>query len=323
MEGEAASTALTTTAQLTPRTDLRALTALWQTALDLRVRSGAIAETTRRTYTIGVGKFVAWCEQQPTLNDDAVSEWIAALRAQGCKPAAINTWLAGVRSFFVWATTKHHLPYNLTADIHGAKRKGTTRQHGREALTDREVMRVLAFPDRNTIEGKRDYAIIALMAFTAARTIELHRADVANLRTDSGRLVLEVQGKGHTESDALLVIANPLAEAGVRDWLATRDSNADPLFISLSDRSRGSRLSLRAIRDLVKRYYKAAGVRGVGKTTHSLRHAAITNAVRHGAPVQKVRTMARHDSIETTMIYYHEVDRVANPAEDFIAYEDA
>jgi site-specific recombinase XerD len=39
-----------------------------------------------------------------------------------------------------------------------------------------------------------------------------------------------------------------------------------------------------------------------------------------GAPVQKVQSMARHKNIDTTMIYYHEVDRLTNPAEDFINY---
>ncbi len=77
------------------------------------------------------------------------------------------------------------------------------------------------------------------------------------------------------------------------------------------------------MRQIVKHYYKLAGVRGERKTTHSLRHTAISSAVRHGAPVQKVRAMARHANIETTMIYYHEIDRIENPAEAFISYEEA
>jgi hypothetical protein len=31
--------------------------------------------------------------------------------------------------------------------------------------------------------------------------------------------------------------------------------------------------------------------------------------------------MARHADISTTMIYYHEQDRVDNPAEDFVEYD--
>mgnify|MGYP001594548589 CR=1 FL=1 len=55
-------------------------------------------------------------------------------------------------------------------------------------------------------------------------------------------------------------------------------------------------------------------------TPHSLRHTAITKAVKRGAPVQKGQAMARHANISTTMIYYHETDRVENPAEEYIQY---
>ncbi len=41
--------------------------------------------------------------------------------------------------------------------------------------------------------------MLCLMAYTAARQIELHRADLADLRTISGHLVLAVQGKGRGE----------------------------------------------------------------------------------------------------------------------------
>jgi integrase len=70
---------------------------------------------------------------------------------------------------------------------------------------------------------------------------------------------------------------------------------------------------------IVKGYFQAAGVHG-NKTTHSLHHTAISKAILKGAPVQKVQSMARHKNIDTTMIYYHEVDRLTNPAEDFINY---
>jgi integrase len=135
------------------------------------------------------------------------------------------------------------------------------------------------------------------------------------------RLVLYVTGKGHVEADAVIVIANHKAENTLYDWLTVRGDQPGPLFTSLSDRSRRQRLGLRALRGIIKDYFKAAGVHG-NKTTHSLRHTAISKAILKVAPVQKVQSMARHKNIDTTMIYYHEVDRLTNPAEDFIGYGD-
>ena len=60
---------------------------------------------------------------------------------------------------------------------------------------------------------------------------------------------------------------------------------------------------------------------GHRKTTHSLRHSAITNAIRHGATPMQVQAMARHTSFDTTLGYLHEESRTANPAEDSISHE--
>ena len=63
-----------------------------------------------------------------------------------------------------------------------------------------------------------------------------------------------------------------------------------------------------------------AGVTGGFKTMHSLRHTAITNAITHGRETLDVMAMARHKDMNTTLIYYHESDRLENPAEDSIDY---
>ena len=77
---------------------------------------------------------------------------------------------------------------------------------------------------------------------------------------------------------------------------------------------------MRAIRQIVTGYYQAAGVVGTSKTTHSLRHTFATKAIRNGAPIQKLQNAMRHSNVATTMIYYHEVDRLSDPAEAFVTY---
>jgi integrase/recombinase XerD len=306
-------------------TDFAPLIVEWHAALDRRVAAGELAPATRSAYTIGAAKFIAWAQTRTfaTVTRDTIQDWIAALRKAGHKPGSINTWLSGLRAFYAWALAERRLTSDPTAGIKGAKRKGTTRQHKRAALTDREVVRVLRQPDTDTPQGMRDKAILALMAYTAARTIEVHRADLVDLKSEAGQMVLHVQGKGRDEKDELIVIDNPAAAGALHDWLSVRGDQPGPLFLSLSDRSRGERLSLRALRHLIKGYYLASGVLGKDKTAHSLRHAAISNALRHGAPVQKVAAMARHASIETTMIYFHEIDRLSDPAERYIFYNGA
>jgi integrase/recombinase XerD len=137
-------------------------------------------------------------------------------------------------------------------------------------------------------------------------------------QTVNGKLILYVQGKGHIEKDEMLVITGE-ADSAIRSWLTARGKQAGALFVSKSNRSKGERLSRRALRGIIKALFDAAGVHG-NKTTHSLRHTAITSAIRHGAPAEKVRGMSRHTSLDTLMIYYYETDRIDDPAEQYISY---
>ncbi len=303
--------------------DFDALVSDWLAHLDLRVSTGELAENTGATYKRGWRKFSEWLQDyqdSPSVTGEVIRAWIAEIKGRGYSPATINAWYAGVRAFFAWLVSDRGLNVNPTLGIRGARRRGTTTTHKRDSLTDTEMLRVLAFYAPQDAQAARNRAMLYLMAYTALRSVEIARADLQDLRTESGRLVLYVQGKGHEEKDTPVIIPQA-AQGALYDWLALRDAEPGPLFWAVKGKRKGERLSTRSIRRIVKAAFTGAGIQGKGKTAHSLRHTAITNAIRNGAPIQKVRAMARHASIETTMIYYHEVDRLENPAEDFVSYQ--
>lgn len=318
-------TALTTAAQTYALTDsTAALVGDWHTHLDRLAGAGDLSAASVATYRRGLARFLDWCidHAHPTIDSALLLDWKASEKQAGSSPAAINTWLAGVRAFYGWAVGAGRLTYNPTAGVKGAKRRGTSQGHKRDSLTNQEARRVLAIPDTDTPAGRRDAAIIALMLYTGVRTIEVHRADYADLKNKAGQLVLYVQGKGQIEANEYVVISHPEAQQAIHNWLSIRGGAAGPLFVSLSNRSYGGALSTRAIRKIIKDAFRLAGVVGDRKTTHSLRHTAITSAIRGGATVQKAGTMARHKSLNTTLVYFHELDRLQNPAEGFISYDD-
>jgi len=235
-------------------------------------------------------------------------------------PQTVNLRLSGVRSFFRFLVNTDRLPSNPAAEVQGMKRSKTKR-HKREELTSEEVRAVLHTCKDQSPQDKRDLAMLTLMAYCGLRSIEINRANMANLKTENDRLVLEVQGKGYKEADEIVIIPRD-QENVIHAWIAYRKEigQEGPLFISLSNRTKGARLSLRAIRYIAKKRYAAAGVVGDKKSTHSLRHSAITNAIRNGASPMQVQAMARHASFDTTLGYIHSVNRIDNPAEDFIKY---
>ncbi len=282
---------------------------------------------TLATYERSLQIFVDWLREngQGLVTPVTITEFRADLQARYA-PQTVNLRLTAIRSFYRWSVETGRLPLSPAAGVKGVKRP-KSRQHKRDRLTDEEMRRLLATCQAGGLVDIRDRAMLSLFAYCALREVEVVRANIGHLRTESERLMLDVVGKGRSEADEAVVI--PLHQEGViREWLAhrltfARHGTDDPLFISLSSRSRGSRLSLRGVRQIVKGRYRQAGVVGERKTVHSLRHTAITNAIRQGASPMQVRQMARHESFDTTLIYIHEAARVGDPAEDYISYGQA
>ena len=295
---------------------------LWHDELDLRTRAGELVKATATTHKKGMQKFTDWmqAERPDSISSDTIREWLAYMLERYQK-RSVNTWFSGVRSFFNWCWDARLIPYDPTFTVKGASRKGETQTHRKTTLTNAEVRRLMAMPDTSTAQGARDFAILHLFLFTAMRSVEINRANLSDWQTIGTQQVIYYQGKGHNEPDDYKVVVDQVADA-VQLWLSYRGNKPGPLFTSLSDRSQGERLSLRAIRNLIKDYMLKAGIDDPKKTTHSLRHTAITNAIVNGATLRQVQVLAGHASANTTSIYIHNVDRLTNPGERFIDYSN-
>lgn len=308
--------ALTITGPAAIEARRRTLPELWRDRLAADVEAGELAADTAATYRRGLGKFIAWGAADPErTNDGAVKTWLADLRAGGASQNSIAAWFAGLRAFFAWAVSERHIPADPTQGVKRGRRKGTAKTHKRELLTDDEMIRILSLD-----LSRRDRALVHLLAYTGARGIELHRADIEDLRTEGGEMVLFVQGKGRIEKDEKIVIAHPDARDAVYSYLAERKTDQGPLFASEANRTAGGRLSRRALRAIVRGILDRAGITSRRKTCHSFRHSAITNAIRNGATMTDAQGMARHANIATTQVYFHNLERMTNAAEKRIDY---
>lgn len=280
-------------------------------------------ENTVKTYAKAMRLFCEWLEGEgltlATVQPQDVKVWRQFMfENKGYAIATVNLWLTAVRRFYAWLIEQGMQIFN-PAVIRGIPNH-VNNIHRRDLLTSAEIRSLMA-TCTDAINCKRDRAIMYLMAYPGLRTVEVQRADLADLQTKDDRLILWVQGKGHIEKDDFIVVA-PIVEEVIHGWIAERGDKPGPLFMSLSNRSKGTRLSLRSIRGMVKGRMKDAGIVNGNKSTHSLRHSAITSAIRHGASPLQVQAMARHKSFDTTLGYYHEVSRTENPAEDLVNYDN-
>lgn len=239
-----------------------------------------------------------------------------SLKATGHKPTTVQNYITATRLFFAWLEQEHIYP-NVAAHVKGAK---LDREHKKDYLTSRQAKTVLTDIDRSTPQGLRDYAIVALMLTGGLRTIEIVRANYEDLRTLGDDAVLFIQGKGRDEKTEYVKLS-PQAEAAIRDYLKTREEvpASAPLFTSLSNNSKGGRMTTRSVSGIAKAAMIEAGYNSSRLTAHSLRHSAVTLSLLAGMPLEEVQQFARHANIATTMIYNHALDKAKNGCSQAIA----
>lgn len=250
---------------------------------------------------------------QPTRAD--ILAFKEELKASGHKPTTIQNYIIAIRLFFAW-TEQEHLYPNIADHIKGAK---LDREHKKDYLTSTQVKEVINQIEQDTIQGLRDYAILTLMVTGGLRTIEVIRADIQDLRTAGDSTALYIQGKGKEEKTDYVKIS-PQVEKAIRSYLKARGAAepTEPLFTSLSNNSKGQRLTTRSISGIVKQRLQAAGYDSTRLTAHSLRHTAVTLSLLAGKDITEVQQFARHANIATTMIYNHALDKAKNTCSDAI-----
>ena len=171
--------------------------------------------------------------------------------------------------------------------------------------------------ETDTLSGARDYALVNLLVRTGLRTIEAVRANVEDIRQQGEQAVLFIQGKGRDSKDDIVILTEETLEP-IRAYISMRGQgvkDSSPLFISHSDRNYGQRLTTRSVSRIVKDKLQASGLDDKRLTAHSLRHTAVTFSLIGGASIQEAQTLARHSDINTTLIYAHNLDRIAKAPE--------
>ncbi len=167
-------------------------------------------------------------------------------------------------------------------------------------LPPKDVERLIASCDRGSAVGRRDRAILLLLA-----RLGLRAGDIANLRVsdiDWEGASIQVCGKGRCHTR--LPLSQEVGQAIVAYLKNGRpQTSIDAVFIS-SLAPRHPFGSGGAISDIVKRALRRAGVvRPNRGAAHLLRHSLATSLLRQGTSLQDIAAILRHRSIETTQIY--------------------
>jgi integrase/recombinase XerD len=154
-----------------------------------------------------------------------------------------------------------------------------------------------------TWTGRRDHAIIILLAQTGLRASELTGLVCGDIHLGTGGHVTTT-GKGRKQR------MTPLTKetvAVLRAWLAERGSSPDePLFPT----STGRPLSRKALARRIAKHVACAAERCPSLTAktitpHVLRHTAAMRLLHAGVDTTVIALWLGHEQVETTQMYLH------------------
>lgn len=271
------------------------------------------SDNTKKTYLACITKFIKWLDDNSidVVTYDILVTYKNELRNM-YKARAINTHITALKDLFKFLERKGF--YNVAKYL---KKERTDNNFNKDSLTIDQVKGIYSNIDTTTLEGARANAIFRLLVGTGLRECEIVRADVKDLSVKGNKNVLYVKGKGESDKSKFVIIYPSVMQA-LQDYFIARGNVKpnEPLFTSNSDRNNGQRLTTRTIQRIVKGLYADNGIVSDRVTTHSTRHTAITLAILNGASVQQAQAMARHKDVNTTMIYFHNLNRLEDNAEE-------
>jgi site-specific recombinase XerD len=211
-----------------------------------------------------------------------------------------NCRLAALRSFFNFVATKDPASIAQCVEILNipVKRAPVSEPC---YLDPAEVTAILAQPDRSTIEGMRDHALLSFLYNSGARIQEALDLCPEAIRFEAPACV-RLHGKGRKERICPLWPETALL---LKKLLERQPRASDErMFVNRY----GEPLSASGVRFKLAAYVKAAietapTLRSKHVTPHSFRHATAVHLVSAGVDVTVIRSWLGHVSLDTTNHY--------------------
>ena len=266
-----------------------------------------LAPVTVQNYCWHAEQFLGWLSPHVLRSMGLLDEgMVTAFMVEFCRDRKENSaksMARSVRSFLRFAHATGRTSTGLWGAVPSSSGWHLASLPRSVPAADLEHLLVVAADARRTATGRRDYAILLLLA-----RLGLRRGEVASLKLDdinwrAGDLA--VVGKG-SRVERLPLPTAP-GEAIVA-WLADGRPPCDTRCVFTTVNPPGRPLSPGAIGHVVGSACRSAGIARIG--AHRLRHTLATDMLRAGASLPEVGQVLRHRSARSTAIYA-KVDEVA------------
>jgi site-specific recombinase XerD len=301
-------------------------TVLWLPDLE-QARSAVLnslpAASSQESYGHAIDEFIGWYCSEPrlALNRAVVLRYRFFLEQKNLAPSTINVRLAAVRRLAYEAADTGLLSPELAAGIRrvkGAKRLGSRIGNWLSIEQARKLLRTLPV---DTVRGKRDRAILALLIGCGLR-----RAELVGLKTRDFQLreqhwvVADLIGKGKH----IRTVPIPMwAKRAVDNCTMAAGISDGPIFrrVNRLDNVWGQTITPKAIWHVVKNAAVQAGIEPLAP--HDLRRTCARLCHLAGGELEQIQFLLGHASVQTTERYLGCKQKLQHAVNDAIRLEDA
>lgn len=253
------------------------------------------SDNTIRAYTLHIKGYISWYTttygNAPTrLYRANILDYISYMRnVLRASARTINAKLSALLSYNEFLLDK-----GIQTDIILSKKDNikVQNQYANPSIVSKQEVEQIR-QDILVKQGKRDYAIVTIMAYAGLRVSEVLSLMQSNFDFIARELL--VNGKGDKQR---IVYLNDKIINAVKEYLVERKSHSEYLFVS----RQGGQINRTRINQIFNQYSDKI-------TPHTLRHFYCSNALDSGYSVHEVANQAGHSNIHTTLLY-------SNPSRD-------
>lgn len=218
-------------------------------------------------------------------------------QSRECSGSTRNQRLGAVHALarFIGERSPEHLEWCMQIRLIPFKKTST---YAITYLEKPEIDALLAAPDRNTYQGRRDYALMLFLYNSGARASEAAGLKIADV--DWYTHCARILGKGSKQR------ACPLWSVTMAQlrWSAGQRAVEQPLFLNRNGRPM-TRFGIHTMieRNAAKASRLMPSLATKRISPHVIRHTTATHLLRAGVDINTVRAWLGHVSLTTTNIY--------------------
>ncbi|WP_454693497.1 tyrosine-type recombinase/integrase [Achromobacter aegrifaciens] len=162
-----------------------------------------------------------------------------------------------------------------------------------------DVERLLASVDRHPELGKRDYAVLALLASYGLRAREIAALRLEDFDWEHGQISIPMRKGGHCTRYPL---SATVGEAVIA-YLQVRRTDVDHRQVFLTARSPCTPMKHWTVSSMVGGRMRGIGIQSARAGSHTLRHACVQHLVQADVPFKVIGDYVGHRHPASTLIY--------------------